>query len=105
MARDLHYYLAAGTASTASTAAPQQLDLIGLAEAIEAANRKCERQARALRELFAENGYDLANGDVLYHAADLALDVPPQYRAQVQSSPLVPSGQIVFTKNPRFSLF
>jgi hypothetical protein len=102
MSRDLFQ---GTTTAAAGTVAPQQLDLIGLAEAIEAVNRQCERQARALRELFAEHGYDLANGDVLYHAPDVALDVPPRYRAQVQPSPLVPSGQIVFTKNPRFSLF
>lgn len=101
MSRDLF-----GSTSTAPPASkPQQLDLIGLAEAIEAATRQCERQAKALRELFAEHGYDLANGDVLYHAPDVVLDVPPRYRAQVQPNKLVPSGQIVFTKNPRFSLF
>ena len=90
---------------TVGTAAHQQLDLIGLAEAIDAANRQCDQQARALRELFAENGYDLANGDMLYHAPDVVLAVPPRYRAQVQRNELVPPGQIAFTRNPRFSLF
>jgi|GEM_PF-5457967 len=61
--------------------------------------------AAALRNLFAEHGYDLANGDVLYHAPGATVDVPPRYRDQVQANSLVEPGQIVFTRNPRFSLF
>ena len=94
-----------GTTGTTAPAALQQSDLVGLKEAIEAATREDERQARALRDLFAEHGYDLANGDVLYHAPDVHYDVPQRYRAQVQPHQMVQAGQIVFMRNPRFSLF
>lgn len=61
--------------------------------------------AAALRNLFAEHGYDLANGDVLYHAPGATVDVPSRYRNQVQPSNLLQPGRIGFTRNPRFSLF
>ena len=94
-----------GTTGTTAPAALQQPDLAGLKEAIDAANRAADQQARALRELFEANGYDLANGDVLYHAPDVHYDVPQRYRAQVQPHQMVQAGQIVFMRNPRFSLF
>lgn len=92
-------------ATTSSTTPPTQLELAGLAEAIAAMHASDDRQSKALRDLFEAHGYDLANGDVLYHACDVSFDVPPRFRDQVQPRALVPSGQIMFTRNPRFSLF
>lgn len=92
-------------AATASTAPAEKIDLGKMRAAIEEMNAVVELEAGPLRKLFADHGYDLANGDVLYHAPGMVLDVPPRYRAQVQESQLVQPGQIVFTRNPRFSLF
>ncbi len=64
----------------------------------------CE-QTDALRKLFAEHGYDLANGDVLYHAPGVRLAVPPQYAAQVRAHPMLENTAMWFMRNPRFSLF
>lgn len=61
--------------------------------------------AGALRKLFDEHGYDLANGDVLYHGPALAFMVPPQYRAQVARHPDLDGAAMWFMRNPRFSLF
>lgn len=91
------------TASAASQDA--QPDLAGLDAAIRAMTAQCAKQGRALGRMFAQAGYSLAAGDVLYHAADVVLEVPPQYRAQVVRNKLLAPGEIRFTKNPRFSLF
>jgi hypothetical protein len=91
--------------ATASTAAPTQLELAGLKEAIDKMNRSLDQESAALRALFAEHGYDLANGDVLYHGPEIAFMVPPQYRAQVVQHPTLEGKAMWFAKNPRFSLF
>ena len=100
-----HGTYTATTAATASATPPAKPDLGKMLAAIEEMNAVAELEAGPLRKLFADHGYDLANGDVLYHAPGMAVNVPPRYRAQVQESPLVQPGHIVFTRNPRFSLF
>lgn len=91
--------------TASATAQDVQPDLAGLDAAIRAMNAQCARQGRALGRLFAQAGYSLAAGDVLYHAPDVVLEVPPQYRAQVVRNKLLAPGQILYSKNPRFSLF
>ena len=67
--------------------------------------REGERQAAALRALFEQHGYDLANGDVLYHGTGVALNVPPRYQHQVIARDILEPDCICFMRNPRFSLF
>lgn len=88
-------------------AGPQmtQLELAGLKEAIAQAEQQLELQSAGLRKLFTEHGYDLANGDVLYHGPGLSFLVPQQYRAQVVQHPALDGAAMWFTKNPRFCLF
>lgn len=93
-----------GTAA-APCSPPTQLDLAGLSEAIRAAERGQQHAAAALSKLFEDHGYDLANGDVMYHGPDVAIEVPPKYREQVVRHQLLEAGCMFFTRNPRFSLF
>lgn len=91
---------------TATTGpAPQQPDLAGLSEAIAKMQRDIERQTKALRKLFESHGFDLANGDMLFHAPGEGMAVPPQFATQVCASPYVKPGDVLFMRNPKFSLF
>ena len=91
--------------SRSTTAAHQQPELAGFKDAIESVARQCEQQARSLRAKFAAHGFDLAAGDVMYHARGVKIDVPPQYATQVRPHPELEGECLWFMKNPRCSLF
>jgi hypothetical protein len=93
------------TATTASTAPAEKPDFAKIKGAIQAMNDLIELESAPLRKLFADHGYDLANGDVLYHSPDVVIDVPPRYRAQVVEHKLLEARCLCFTRNPKFSLF
>lgn len=90
---------------TSSTVPAEPLDLGKMRAAIEEMNAALELEAAPLRKFFADHGYDLANGDVLYHGPDVVIAVPERYRAQVVQHKLLEGRAMWFTRNPRFSLF
>lgn len=90
---------------TASAAPAQPLDLSELHAKFQEAMEQMSREAAPLRKLFTEHGYDLENGDILYHGPDVVLAVPERYKAQVCRHQSLDAGAMYFTRNPRFSLF
>jgi len=91
-----------GTASTAPAQAP---DLATMRASLDKLMEQMSLQAGPLRKLFAEHGYDLEGGDVLYHGPELVIEVPERYRAQVKPHAMLEGRAMWFTRNPRFSLF
>jgi len=94
-------------ASTVSAAPPQAQapDFAGVRASFDKLMEQMSREAAPLRKLFADHGYDLENGDILYHGPDVVLVVPERYKAQVCPHPSLEAGAMYFTRNPRFSLF
>jgi hypothetical protein len=90
---------------TNSAAPAEPFDLGKMKAAIAELNAVMELEAAPLRKFFADHGYDLANGDVLYHGPDVVIAVPERYRAQVVQHRMLEGRAMWFTRNPRFSLF
>ena len=102
IASDLFGHAIVRAASTTPAAKP---DLGKMKAAIEELQAVMELEAGPLRRFFEEHGYDLANGDVLYHGPDVVIAVPERYRAQVVQHQMLEGRAMWFARNPRFSLF